>query len=166
MAAIAGDLGRIPGILTILAAIPGILVDLAVASRMGALSPFVRHRIEPPIRMLHGGCHAHPPASVKCPISSVWLRSHTNSASRESSNPPEFAVFNGNRGNAMQDSATKATARAKVERGKELLQAIYESSQAYHAAKDQDRDLARERHLRALNRFNRFVLEGIDCDQP
>jgi hypothetical protein len=42
----------------------------------------------------------------------------------------------------MQDSAATATAKAKVERGKELLQAIYESSQAYHAAQDQDRDLA------------------------
>jgi len=66
----------------------------------------------------------------------------------------------------MQDSVAPATSRAKVERGKELLQAIYDSSQAYHAANDQDRDLARERYFRALNRFNRFVLEGIDCDEP
>jgi hypothetical protein len=66
----------------------------------------------------------------------------------------------------MQDSGAPATAKAKVERGKELLQAIYEGSQAYQAAQDQDSDLARERYFRALNRFNRFVLQGIDCDEP
>jgi hypothetical protein len=66
----------------------------------------------------------------------------------------------------MSDSAGTGRARSKAERGQELLQTVHETAQAYHAAKEQDRDAARERYFRALDRFNNFVLHGMDREEP
>jgi hypothetical protein len=64
-------------------------------------------------------------------------------------------------GATMPDTSEiqQVTSRSKL--GEELLQAVHESAAAYHAAADEERATARERYLRALNRFNVYVLEGI-----
>jgi hypothetical protein len=65
----------------------------------------------------------------------------------------------------ISDSARTSRTRSKAERGRELLSVVYECAELYHAAKERDRDRARERYFRALDRFNNFVLHGTDHDE-